>query len=72
LLLYMEHKGIETRFMFPLLSQPIYQKLFPGLAAQYPVASRLEKQGAFIGMHQGLYNRDIHFIAKTITEGLCA
>ena len=46
LLLYMEQKGIETRFMFPLLSQPVYQKLFPGLAKQYPVARRLEKQGA--------------------------
>jgi len=36
------------------------------------VAKSLEKQGFFIGSHQGLYNRDIHFIAKTITEGLCA
>jgi dTDP-4-amino-4,6-dideoxygalactose transaminase len=70
LLLYMEQKGIETRFMFPLLSQPIYRKLFPGLAEQYPVASRLEKQGAFIGMHQGLTLADMHFIAQIIAEGL--
>jgi perosamine synthetase len=72
LLLYMEQKGIETRFMFPLLSQPVYQKLFPGLAEQYPVASRLEKQGAFIGMHQGLTTADMHFVAQVIAEGLCA
>jgi dTDP-4-amino-4,6-dideoxygalactose transaminase len=70
LLLHMEQKGIETRFMFPLLSQPIYKKLFPGLAEQYPVASRLEKQGAFIGIHQGLTLEDMHFIANTIAEGL--
>jgi perosamine synthetase len=71
LMLYMEQKGIETRFMFPLLSQPVYQKLFPGLAKQYPVARRLEKQGAFIGIHQGLTLADMHFIAQTIAEGLC-
>lgn len=70
LLLYMEQKGIETRFMFPLLSQPIYRRLFPGLAEQYPVASRLEKQGAFVGMHQGMTGADVHFIAHTIAEGL--
>jgi perosamine synthetase len=72
LLLHMEQKGIETRFMFPLLSQPVYKKLFPGLAERYPVASRLEKQGAFIGIHQGLIAADIHFAAETIAEGLCA
>jgi dTDP-4-amino-4,6-dideoxygalactose transaminase len=66
----MEQKGIETRFMFPLLSQPVYKKLFPGLAERYPVASRLEKQGAFIGIHQGLTPADMHFVAQTIAEGL--
>jgi perosamine synthetase len=72
LLLYMEQRGIETRFMFPLLSQPVYRKLFPGMAEQYPVASRLEKQGAFIGIHQGLTPADMHFIAQVVAEGLCA
>ena len=72
LLLHLEQKGIETRFMFPLLSQPIYKKLFPGMADKYSVASRLEKQGAFIGMHQGLTDEDMFFIADTIEEGLCA
>lgn len=70
LLLHMEQKGIETRFMFPLLSQPVYRKLFPGMAEKYPVASRLEKQGAFIGIHQGLTPADMHFVAQTIAEGL--
>ena len=68
LLLYMEQKGIETRFMFPLLSQPIYRKLFGNLLEQYPVAKRLEKQGAFVGMHQGLTDEDMFFIADTIKE----
>ena len=39
LLFYMEERGVETRYMFPLLSQPVYQRLFPGLDDQYPVRS---------------------------------
>jgi len=70
LLLHMEHKGIETRYMFPLLSQPIYRKLFGNLLEKYPIAKRLEKQGAFIGMHQGLADEDMFFIADTIKEHL--
>jgi perosamine synthetase len=70
LLMHMENKGIETRYMFPLLSQPVYRRLFPGMAEKYSVASRLEKQGFFIGMHQGMDDEDMFFIADVITEYL--
>jgi len=52
------------------LSQPIYRKLFGNLLEKYPIAKRLEKQGAFIGMHQGLADEDMFFIADTIKEHL--
>ena len=65
LLMYLEHRGIETRYLFPLLSQPVYQRLFPGLAEKYPVASRLEKNGFFVGMHQGFRDKEIEYIADT-------
>ena len=68
LLLYMEQHGIETRYLFPLLSQPIYQKLFPGMIDNCPVAKCLEKQGFFVGMHQGLTDEDVFFIVDTISE----
>jgi len=64
-LLYLEEHGIETRYLFPLLSQPIYRKLFPGLDDQYPVAKHLAKSGAFIGIHQGLTPEDIEYVAET-------
>ena len=67
-LLYLEENGIETRYMFPLLSQPIYRKLFPGLDDQYPVSKHLARNGAFIGMHQGLTTDDIEYVAETITK----
>ena len=68
LLMYLETRGIETRYMFPLLSQPVYQKLFPGLDKEYPVAQRLAKQGFFIGAHQGLTSEDMVYIANTFVD----
>jgi perosamine synthetase len=68
LLMHLEKHNIETRYLFPLLSQPVYRRLFPGMAEKYPVAQLLEKQGFFIGMHQGLYNSDIMYVADTIAE----
>jgi perosamine synthetase len=68
LLMYLETHGIETRYMFPLLSQPVYRKLFPGLENKYPVAQRLSKQGFFIGMHQGLSKDDIMYVSDVIHQ----
>jgi perosamine synthetase len=69
-LLHLEKSGIETRLLFPLLSQPIYQNLFPNEAQQFPVAERINRTGFFIGMHQGLNITDMHYIADAIYEGL--
>ena len=68
LLMYMEERGIETRYLFPLLSQPIYRKLFPGLEIEYPVAKALGEWGFFIGMHQDLTADDILYISNVIHE----
>jgi dTDP-4-amino-4,6-dideoxygalactose transaminase len=65
LLMYLEKHAIETRYMFPLLSQPVYRRLFPGMAEKYPVARHLETKGFFVGMHQGMDSKDMHYIADT-------
>lgn len=67
-LMYLEKNGIETRYLFPLLSQPVYQKLFPGLDEQYPSARRLGRHGFFIGMHQGLTVADMKYIHGVFAE----
>ena len=64
LLLYLEENGVETRYLLPLLSQPIYQKLFPGLDNQYPIAQHLAQRGFIVGMHQGLSDLDIANLAN--------
>jgi len=63
LLMYLENHGIETRYLFPLLSQPVYRRLFPGMAKKYPVAQHLESKGFFIGNHQGMDSTHTHYIA---------
>jgi perosamine synthetase len=68
LLMHLERRGIETRYMFPLLSQPVYRRLFPGLEEQYPVARRLSAQGFFIGIHQGLDETDLDYVAASFAE----
>jgi CDP-6-deoxy-D-xylo-4-hexulose-3-dehydrase len=67
-LLYLENNGIETRYLMPLLNQPIYQKLLPGLDKKYPVSQMLSKQGSFIAIHQGLTPTDILYISNIIHD----
>ena len=67
-LLHLEANGIETRYMFPLLSQPIYKKLFPRLDTQFPMAQNLARQGLFIGIHQGLMAEDLDYVSDKIHE----
>lgn len=68
LLMHLEGNGIETRLMFPLLSQPIYRKLFPGLEDNFPVAKHLSERGFFIGIHQGLRLGDVQYISDILHE----
>lgn len=65
-LMYLEENGIETRYLFPLLSQPIYRGLFPGQEYDFPEARYLGEQGFFIGMHQGLTLDDMYYISDVI------
>ena len=67
-LVYLELRGIETRHLFPLLSQPIYRKLFPNQEFNFPIARILAERGFFIGMHQGLTPVDMDYISEVIHD----
>ena len=67
-LMHLEANGVETRYLFPLLSQPIYKKLFPRLDVQFPVARNLARQGLFIAIHQGLTVDDLDYVSDKIHE----
>lgn len=61
LIYYLEDNGIETRFLLPLIDQPIY-KFLKLQASDYPVANKLQKAGFYIGCHQDLKKADLDYI----------
>jgi len=63
LLLHLEKAGIETRYLMPLINQPIYRKLYGDLEPRYPVAARLNRNGFAIGCHQGLGRADLDYVS---------
>ena len=68
LTLYLEKNGVETRYMLPLLNQPIYIKLFGNLEGQYPIAKNINKNGFYIGCHQKLDKEDLDYVIQTFKE----
>lgn len=67
---YMEKHGVMTRFMMPLLNQPIVKELFGDIEKNYPVTEYLDNHAFLVGIHQYLTKRDIKRIAKTLTEAV--
>jgi dTDP-4-amino-4,6-dideoxygalactose transaminase len=65
LILFLEENQIETRYMLPLLNQPIYRKLFGDLEAAHPVARHINRQGFYIGCHPGIGPEQIAYVAAT-------
>ncbi len=59
---HLENSGIETRDMLPLISQPIYRKLFSIDEKDYPVADWINSNGFYIGCHQDVSKDDISYI----------
>lgn len=72
LCLYLEERGIETRPLMPLLTQPLYRKLFPMQAEAFPVSFEASDRGFYVGCHQQLTADDIAYMAETITAGVRA
>lgn len=67
---YLEERGIETREMLPLVSQPAYRGLWqPG---DYPVAQWIDRSGLYIGCHQDLTDEDLAYMIETIEAGVKA
>ena len=62
LILYLEEKGIETRYLLPLINQPIYQKLFGVIDEDYPVAARLNENAFYIGCHPDMSDDDVNYV----------
>jgi dTDP-4-amino-4,6-dideoxygalactose transaminase len=65
---FLEDRGIETRYLLPLINQPVYLKLFGDLNKQYPVAARLNRDAFYIGCHAGLTEQDVEYVIDCMHE----
>ncbi|OFV91960.1 MAG: hypothetical protein A3H95_15975 [Acidobacteria bacterium RIFCSPLOWO2_02_FULL_64_15] len=61
---YLERHGVETRDMFPLVDQPIYQRKLSVNPAQFPVARWVNANGFYVGCHQALADSDLDYMIE--------
>jgi len=65
LVFFLEENLVETRYMLPLLNQPVYRNLFGDLEPAYPVARHINRRGFYIGCHPGIGPEQIAYVAAT-------
>jgi dTDP-4-amino-4,6-dideoxygalactose transaminase len=61
---HLESLGIETRHLLPLVTQPVYERLFGDLAARYPVAAALDETAFYIGCQPELSDDDVDYVVS--------
>ncbi len=65
---FLEDRLIETRDMMPLLSQPLYRRIFGDLLPQYPNAQWIDHGGFYVGCHPYLSDEQVAYIIDTVRE----
>src|SRR5262249_38419027 len=63
---HLEDHAIETRFLLPLINQPLYRRLFGNLDASYPVAAHLNDHAFYIGCHPEMADDDVEYVIDCI------
>jgi perosamine synthetase len=66
LIRYLEDRGVETRYLLPLINQPVYRRLFENLDSEYPVAARLNEAAFYIGCHPEMTDDDADYVIGTL------
>lgn len=61
---FLEENLIETRYLLPLLNQPVYKKLFGDIEYKYPVSKHLNNNAFYIGCHTGITKKELDYIIK--------
>jgi perosamine synthetase len=62
---FLEEHRIETRYMLPLLTQPVYRRLFGDLEPHYPVARHINRHGFYVGCHSEIGDRELDYMLET-------
>ena len=69
---HLESHGVETRYLLPLINQPIYRATFGNLDADYPVAARLNERAFYVGCHPDMTDEDVEHVIATLHAGVRA
>ena len=62
LIQHLETSAIETRYLLPLINQPIYRQLFGNLDTQYPVAALLNSNAFYVGCYPDMTDEDVDYM----------
>ncbi|KKW18856.1 MAG: hypothetical protein A2131_02270 [Candidatus Sungbacteria bacterium GWC2_49_10] len=68
LIYWLENRGVETRYMSPMINQPVYRRLFGDLEPKYPVAAYINKNGFYIGCHPEIAREDGNRVIKAFHD----
>lgn len=66
LVLHLEQRGVETRYLLPLINQPIYRQLFGDLDRQCPVAASLNETAFYMGCHPEMTDADVDHVIGSV------
>lgn len=61
---FLEENLIETRYLLPLLNQPVYKKIFGDIEDKYPVSKHLNNSAFYIGCHTGITKKELDYMIK--------
>jgi len=63
---FLEERGIETRYLLPLINQPVYRTMFGNLDAENPVAARLNETAFYVGCHPEMTDDDADYVVDCL------
>lgn len=69
---HLEGNGVETRYLLPLINQPIYRATFGNLDGEYPVAARLNERAFYVGCHPDMTDEDADHVVAALHSAVRA
>lgn len=68
LVAWLEDHNVETRYMMPLISQPVYVSMFGDLEPTYPITANINHHGFYIGCHPEMNKKILDYILAVFEE----
>lgn len=68
LVIHLEERGVETRYLLPLVNQPVYRARYGDLDAELPVAARLNATAFYVGCHPAMTDDDVDHVISAFHD----